>query len=83
MEGAPCPRADPSGRQPRGRLPGPGQRAGLIAAIWIVYYLAFSVPVVIAGVATAHFGTGARPGHPESFNVQAAGQRTMKVAAAQ
>jgi hypothetical protein len=48
-----------------------------------VYYLAFSVPVVIAGVATAHFGTGARPGHPESFNVQAAGQRTIKVAAAQ
>jgi hypothetical protein len=48
-----------------------------------VYYLAFSVPVVIAGVATAHFGTGARPGHPKSFNVQAAGQRTMKVAAAQ
>jgi hypothetical protein len=43
-EGAPCPRADPSGRQPRGKLPGPGQRAGLIAAIWIVYYLAFSVP---------------------------------------
>ncbi len=37
-------------------LADPGQRAGLIAAIWIVYYLAFSVPVVIAGVATAHFG---------------------------
>jgi MFS family permease len=35
---------------------GPGQRASLIAAIWIVYYLAFSVPVVIAGVATTHFG---------------------------
>ena len=37
-------------------LAGPGQRASLIAAIWIVYYLAFSVPVVIAGVATTHFG---------------------------
>jgi hypothetical protein len=37
-------------------LAGPGQRAGLIAAIWIVFFLAFSVPVVIAGVATTHFG---------------------------
>ena len=37
-------------------LAGPGQRAGLVAAIWIVFYLAFSVPVVGAGVATAHFG---------------------------
>ena len=37
-------------------LAGPGQRASLITAIWIVYYLAFSVPVVIAGVATTHFG---------------------------
>jgi MFS family permease len=37
-------------------LAGPGQRASLIAAIWIVYYVAFSVPVVIAGVATTHFG---------------------------
>jgi hypothetical protein len=34
----------------------PGHRAGLVAAIWIVYYLAFSVPVVAAGVATTHFG---------------------------
>ena len=33
-----------------------GQRAGLVAAIWIVFYLAFSVPVVAAGVATTHFG---------------------------
>jgi MFS family permease len=33
-----------------------GQRASLIAALWIVYYLAFSVPVVIAGVATTHVG---------------------------
>ena len=37
-------------------LAGSGQRASLIAALWIVYYLAFSVPVVIAGVATTHFG---------------------------
>ena len=37
-------------------LAGPGQRAGLVAAIWIVFYLAFSVPVVAAGVATTHFG---------------------------
>ena len=33
-------------------LASPGQRAGLVAAIWIVFYLAFSVPVVAAGVAT-------------------------------
>ena len=37
-------------------LAGPGQRASLIAAIWIVVYLAFSVPVVIAGAAITHFG---------------------------
>jgi hypothetical protein len=37
-------------------LASPGQRASLIAAIWIVFFLAFSVPVVIAGVATTHFG---------------------------
>jgi MFS family permease len=34
----------------------PKQRAGLIAAIFIISYLALSVPVVIAGVATTHFG---------------------------
>jgi MFS family permease len=34
----------------------PNQRAGLIAAIFIVSYLALSVPVVVAGVATTHFG---------------------------
>ena len=33
-----------------------GQRAGLVAAIWVVFYLAFSVPVVAAGMATTHFG---------------------------
>ena len=34
----------------------PGQRASLIAAYFIASYLAFSVPVVIAGVATTHVG---------------------------
>ena len=37
-------------------LASPGQRAGLVAAIWVVFYLAFSIPVVAAGVATTHFG---------------------------
>jgi hypothetical protein len=31
-------------------------RAGLIAAISIVNYLAFGLPALIAGVATSHFG---------------------------
>jgi len=34
----------------------PGQRAGLIAAYFIVSYAAFSIPVVAAGVAITHFG---------------------------
>ncbi len=34
----------------------PGQRAGLIAAYFIVSYAAFSRPVVAAGVAITHFG---------------------------
>jgi MFS transporter len=34
----------------------PGERASLIAAIFIVSYVAFGVPVVVAGVATTHFG---------------------------
>ena len=34
----------------------PGQRAGLIAAYFIASYLAFSVPVVAAGVAVTHVG---------------------------
>jgi MFS family permease len=38
------------------RLADPGHRAGLIATIWIVFFAAFSLPVVIAGVATTHFG---------------------------
>jgi hypothetical protein len=34
----------------------PGQRASLIAAYFIASYVAFSIPVVVAGVATTHFG---------------------------
>ena len=34
----------------------PAHRASLIAAIFIVSYLAFSIPVVVAGVAVTHFG---------------------------
>ena len=34
----------------------PGQQAGLVAAIFIVGYIAFSVPALIAGVATTKFG---------------------------
>ena len=37
-------------------LAAPGQRAGLISAIFIISFLGLSIPVVIAGVATAHFG---------------------------
>jgi predicted MFS family arabinose efflux permease len=34
----------------------PGQRAGLVAAIFIISFLGLSIPALIAGVATAHFG---------------------------
>ena len=34
----------------------PDDRAGLVTAIYIVGYLAFSVPALIAGAATTHFG---------------------------
>jgi MFS family permease len=34
----------------------PADRAGLVAAIFIVAYLSFSLPVVIAGLASQHFG---------------------------
>jgi hypothetical protein len=34
----------------------PGERARLIAAIFIANYTAFSLPVVIAGIATSRFG---------------------------
>ena len=37
-------------------LAAPGDRAGFIAAIYIVSYLAFSIPALIAGVATSRFG---------------------------
>ena len=37
-------------------LAAPAQRARLVAAIFVVNFLGLSVPVVIAGVATAHFG---------------------------
>ena len=32
------------------------ERAGTVAALYIVSYTAFSIPIVIAGVATTHFG---------------------------
>jgi predicted MFS family arabinose efflux permease len=34
----------------------PGGRAGLIAAIYVAAYLAFSLPAIVAGVLTAHLG---------------------------
>jgi MFS family permease len=34
----------------------PGQRAGLIAAIFIINFLGLSIPALIAGVATTHVG---------------------------
>jgi len=37
-------------------LAAPSQRAGVVAAIYIVGYLAFSVPALVAGVATTKFG---------------------------
>jgi hypothetical protein len=37
-------------------LAAPAQHAGLVAAIFIINFLGLSIPVVIAGVATAHFG---------------------------
>jgi MFS family permease len=37
-------------------LAAPGQRASLIAAIFIASYAAFSLPVVVAGVAVTHAG---------------------------
>jgi MFS family permease len=37
-------------------LAAPAQRAGLIAAIFIINFLGLSIPALIAGVATTHFG---------------------------
>jgi MFS family permease len=34
----------------------PGERAGLVAATFVMAHLAFSVPALIAGVATTNFG---------------------------
>jgi hypothetical protein len=34
----------------------PSERAGLVAAIWIVNFLAFSIPALIAGWAVTRFG---------------------------
>jgi MFS family permease len=34
----------------------PGQRAGLVAAVYIAGYLAFSIPALIAGVTTTRYG---------------------------
>jgi MFS family permease len=34
----------------------PDQRSGLLASIYVVSYLAFSVPAIVAGVAAAHYG---------------------------
>jgi predicted MFS family arabinose efflux permease len=36
-------------------LASPSDRAGTVAAIYLVSYTAFSIPIVIAGVATTHF----------------------------
>jgi MFS family permease len=37
-------------------LASPDERAGLIAAIFTVSYLSFSVPALIAGIASSHYG---------------------------
>jgi hypothetical protein len=37
-------------------LAAPAQRAGLVTAVFVVGYLAFSVPALIAGVAATAFG---------------------------
>jgi hypothetical protein len=38
-------------------LAAPSQRAGIIAVIYVIAYLASSVPVVIAGIAVTRFGS--------------------------
>jgi MFS family permease len=37
-------------------LASPSDRVGLLAAIYIVSYLAFSIPTLVAGIAATHFG---------------------------
>ncbi|MEV8017787.1 MFS transporter [Streptomyces sp. NPDC086554] len=39
-------------------LAGPDERAGLVASMYVVCYLGFSVPAVIAGLAVQRFGLG-------------------------
>jgi MFS family permease len=39
-------------------LAGPDERAGLVASIYVVCYLGFSVPAVVAGLAVQKFGLG-------------------------
>ena len=34
----------------------PGHRAGLLASVFVVGYLAFSVPAIVAGIAVGEFG---------------------------
>jgi MFS family permease len=36
----------------------PGDRAGLIATVYVVAYLAFSLPAIAAGIAATHLGLG-------------------------
>ena len=38
------------------QLAAPHERAGLISAIYVVSYLAFSIPALIAGVLITHIG---------------------------
>ena len=38
------------------QLAAPHERAGLLSAVYIVSYLAFSVPAVVAGVLSTHVG---------------------------
>ena len=37
-------------------LAGPTERAGLITTMYVVSYLAFSIPVIVAGIAVQHWG---------------------------
>ena len=57
-------------------LAAPAQHAGLIAAIFIINFLGLSIPVVIAGVATAHFGLH-RTASPEPGRRSGGGRRAM------
>jgi MFS family permease len=39
-----------------GELVGPAERAGVFAVVFVINYLAFSLPAVAAGIAAQHFG---------------------------